>query len=82
MFRNREGHLPHVVAGINVSLYKPDKCAMRFEDIQEGDIIVLTGRAWSSVFIGSFSDGASHVGQVMKLNGQLWFVEAVSRISS
>ena len=82
MFRNRDGFFANSLAGIDIMLYTPDDKAIKMSDIQEGDIVVLTGRQASSLFISIFSRGTSHVGLILKINDKLWFVESVNKISN
>lgn len=51
---------------------------IQVNELQEGDIILLGGRAISSKLIAFWSKGSSHVGQMMNLDGKLWLVESVS----
>jgi len=76
--RDRTGRRPLLVAGLEINAYPIDPNAVDIHDIQEGDIILLRGTAWSSWIIGWVSNGSSHVGQIMKLDDHLWFIESVS----
>ena len=49
-----------------------------YSELQEGDLILLRGRRIGSLAIGFWSRGASHVGVMVQLDGELWFVESVS----
>lgn len=82
MFRNRDGFFPNSLAGMDIMLYTPDENAIKMSDLQEGDLVVLTGRQVTSLFISIFSRGTSHVGQIMKINDKLWFIESVNKISN
>ncbi len=81
MFRNRRGNFPFQVAGLEFYIYPADDDAIKFHDLQEGDIIVMKGKRFKSFVIGTVSEKVSHVGQMMKLGGKLWFVESVDRIN-
>jgi len=82
MFRNRRGNLPFQIAGIEMHVYPVDDDAIKFHDLQEGDIIAMEGKRVTSFVIAAASGKVSHVGQMMKLGGKLWLVESVDKINS
>ena len=82
-FADRKGNSRVGLKGIDQILkenehYCSASKAIPFEELKEGDIILLRGRKLNSRAIAFWSKGASHVGQLVKLDGELWFVEAVS----
>ena len=81
MFRNRRGNLPFQIAGIEMYIYPVDDDAIKFHDLQEGDIIAMEGKRVTSFVIAAASGKVSHVGQMMKLGGKLWLVESVDKIN-
>jgi hypothetical protein len=60
------------------------RCALNLSDLCEGDILIMLGPLpWASlVCCCGFSWGSSHVGQVMRLNGELWLAESTPRMSN
>ncbi len=87
MFENRRGRLPVALKNCYPAPPIAESPALEcsstipFGCLQEGDIIVLRGRKLTSRIVGLWSRGASHVGQLMKLDGELWFVDSVSWLS-
>lgn len=61
-----------------------DGCAVKITDFREGDILIMLGPLpWASVVCCcGFSWGSSHVGQVMRLNGELWLAESTPNMSN
>lgn len=58
--------------------------ALKITDLCEGDILIMLGPLpWASIVCCcGLSWGSSHVGQVMRLNGQLWLAESTPHMSN
>ena len=81
LFRSRKGDPIVNVAGEKEYKENSHQRGISIKELQEGDIILFLGKPRSSKMISFLSTGnfkkASHVGQMMKLDGELWFVESV-----